>query len=60
MRPADLRPRLQLSQGGQPVAFTLTAAEPYRALALIIPQEVNADQPLHFEVASGLQTVAGS
>jgi len=60
VRPADLRPRLHLTQGGRPVAFTLTAAEPDRALALTITQEVDANQPLHFEVDGGLKAVAGS
>jgi uncharacterized protein YfaS (alpha-2-macroglobulin family) len=60
VRPADLRPRLHLTQGGRPVAFTLTAAEPDRALALTITQEVDSNQPLHFEVDGGLKAVAGS
>jgi uncharacterized protein YfaS (alpha-2-macroglobulin family) len=60
VRPADLRSRLHLTQSGRPVAFTLTAAEPDRALALTINQEVEASQPLHFEVDAGLQAVAGS
>jgi uncharacterized protein YfaS (alpha-2-macroglobulin family) len=60
VRPADLRSRLHLTQGGRPVAFTLTAAEPDRALALTITQEVGANQPLHFEVDAGLKAVAGS
>ena len=60
VRPADLRPRLRLSQGGRPVAFTLTAAEPDKTLALTINQEVKPDQPLLFEVAARLAAVAGS
>jgi len=60
VRPADLRPRLRLSQGGRPVAFTLTAAEPDKTLGLTINQEIRAGQPLHFEVESGLKAVAGS
>jgi uncharacterized protein YfaS (alpha-2-macroglobulin family) len=60
VRPADLRPRLHLTQGGRPVGFTLTAAEPDRALALTITQEIDANQPLHFEVDAGLKAVAGS
>ena len=60
VRPADLRPRLRLSQGGRPVAFTLTAAEPDKTLALTINQEVKPDQPLQFEVAAGLTAGAGS
>ena len=60
VRPADLRPRLKLSQGGRPVAFTLTAAEPDKTLALTINQEVKPDQPLLFEVAAGLAAMAGS
>jgi uncharacterized protein YfaS (alpha-2-macroglobulin family) len=60
VRPADLRSRLHLTQDGRPVAFTLTAAEPDRALALTITQEVGANQPLHFEVDAGLKAVAGS
>jgi uncharacterized protein YfaS (alpha-2-macroglobulin family) len=60
VRPADLRPRLRLSQGGRPVAFTLTSAEPDRTLALTLNQAVEPGQPLHFEVESGLQAVAGS
>ncbi|QKG53422.1 alpha-2-macroglobulin family protein [Hymenobacter sp. BRD67] len=60
VRPADLRAHLHLSQGGRPVAFTLTTAEPDRTLSLTLNQEVTASQPLHFEVASGLQAVAGS
>jgi uncharacterized protein YfaS (alpha-2-macroglobulin family) len=60
VRPADLRSRLHLSQNGHPVAFSLTAAEPDRTLALTINQEVKTDQPLHFEVEPGLRAVAGS
>jgi uncharacterized protein YfaS (alpha-2-macroglobulin family) len=60
VRPADLRPRLHLSQNGHPVAFSLTAAEPDRTLALTINQDVKPDQPLHFEVEPGLKAVAGS
>jgi uncharacterized protein YfaS (alpha-2-macroglobulin family) len=60
VRPADLRPRLRLSQGGRPVAFTLTSAEPDRTLALTLNQAVEPGQPLHFEVEPGLQAVAGS
>ncbi len=60
VRPSDLRPRLRLSQGNRPVAFTLTAAEPDRTLGLTINQEIDASQPLHFEVAPGLRAVAGS
>jgi len=60
VRPADLRSRLHIMQDGRPVAFTLTAAEPDRALALTITQEVGANQPLHFEVDAGLKAVAGS
>jgi uncharacterized protein YfaS (alpha-2-macroglobulin family) len=60
VRPADLRSRLHIMQDGRPVAFTLTAAEPDRTLALTITQEVGANQPLHFEVDAGLKAVAGS
>jgi uncharacterized protein YfaS (alpha-2-macroglobulin family) len=60
VRPADLRQRLHLSQGGRPVAFTLTAAEPDKTLGLTINQEIKPDQLLHFEVESGLKAVAGS
>jgi len=60
VRPADLRSRLRLSQGGRPVAFTLTAAEPDKTLGLTINQEIKPDQPLQFEVAAGLKAVAGS
>ncbi|WP_191906389.1 alpha-2-macroglobulin family protein [Hymenobacter baengnokdamensis] len=60
VRPADLRAHLHLTQGGRPVAFTLTTAEPDRTLSLTLSQEVMASQPLHFEVTSGLQAVAGS
>ena len=60
VRPADLRPRLRISQGGRPVAFTLTAAEPDKTLGLTINQEIKPDQPLLFEVAAGLTALAGS
>ncbi|AMR28779.1 hypothetical protein A0257_17880 [Hymenobacter psoromatis] len=60
VRPADLRPRLRLSQGGRPVAFTLTAAEPDKTLGLTINQELKPDQPLQFEIAAGLKALAGS
>ncbi|MEJ7659949.1 MAG: hypothetical protein WKG07_10150 [Hymenobacter sp.] len=60
VRPADLRPPPQPQPGGRPVAFTLTAAEPDKTLALTINQEVKSDQPLLFEVAAGLAAVAGS
>lgn len=60
VRPADLRPRLRVSQGGRPLAFTLTAAEPDRTLGLTLTQEVKPDQPLHFEIAAGLPALAGS
>ncbi|MDO7887394.1 alpha-2-macroglobulin family protein [Hymenobacter cheonanensis] len=60
VRPADLRPRLHLSQGGRPVAFTLTSAEPDRTLALTLNQQVETGQPLHVEIEPGLAAVAGS
>ncbi len=60
VRPADLRPRLHLTQNGRPVAFTLTAAEPDRTLALTLNQEVDTGQPLHVEIDPGLKAVAGS
>ncbi|MVN77934.1 alpha-2-macroglobulin family protein [Hymenobacter sp. HMF4947] len=60
VRPADLRPLLRVSQNGHPIAFTLTAAEPDRTLAIAINQDVKPGQPLHFEVLPGLQAVAGS
>ena len=59
VRPADLRPRLHLSQNGHPVAFTLTAAEPDKTLALSINQTVEPGQQLRFEVDAGLNAVAG-
>ena len=60
VRPADLRPRLRLSQNGRPVAFALTAAEPDRTLGLTLTQEIKPGQPLHVEVEPGLAAVAGS
>jgi uncharacterized protein YfaS (alpha-2-macroglobulin family) len=60
VRPADLRPRLSLSQNGRPVAFTLTAVEPDHTLGLTINQEVKPGEPLQFTVAPGLKAVAGS
>jgi uncharacterized protein YfaS (alpha-2-macroglobulin family) len=60
VRPADLRPRLSLSQNGRPVAFTLTAVEPDHTLGLTINQEVKPGEPLQFTVAPGLRAVAGS
>jgi uncharacterized protein YfaS (alpha-2-macroglobulin family) len=60
VRPADLRPRLALSQNGRPVAFTLTAVEPDHTLGLTINQEVKPGEPLQFTVGAGLQAVAGS
>ncbi|RYY18952.1 MAG: hypothetical protein EOO36_06950, partial [Cytophagaceae bacterium] len=60
VRPADLRPRLALSQGGRPVAFTLTAVEPDHTLGVTINQAVQPGEPLLFTVAPGLKAVAGS
>ncbi|HET9502229.1 MAG TPA: MG2 domain-containing protein [Hymenobacter sp.] len=60
VRPADLRPRLSLSQNGRPVAFTVTAVEPDKTLAVNINQEVKPGEPLQVTVAPGLQAVAGS
>jgi len=60
VRPADLRPRLSLSQNGRPVAFTLTAVEPDHTLGLTINQEVKPGEPLQFSVTPGLKAVAGS
>ncbi|MGI4862679.1 MAG: alpha-2-macroglobulin family protein [Janthinobacterium lividum] len=60
VRPSDLRPKLRLSQGSRSVAFTLTAAEPDRTLGLTIDQEIDVNQPLHFEIAPGLKAVGGS
>ncbi|WP_233636127.1 alpha-2-macroglobulin family protein [Hymenobacter setariae] len=60
VRPADLRPRLSLSQNGRPVAFSLTAVEPDKTLGITINQEVKPGEPLQFTVAPGLKAVAGS
>jgi uncharacterized protein YfaS (alpha-2-macroglobulin family) len=60
VRPADLRPRLSLSQNGRPVAFTLTAVEPDHTLGLTINQPVAPGEQLEFTVAPGLKAVAGS
>jgi uncharacterized protein YfaS (alpha-2-macroglobulin family) len=60
VRPADLRPRLSVSQNGRPVAFSLTAVEPDKILGLTINQEVKPGEPLQFTVAPGLKAVAGS
>jgi uncharacterized protein YfaS (alpha-2-macroglobulin family) len=60
VRPADLRPRLAVSQNGRPVAFTLTAVEPDKTLGISINQEVKPGEPLEFKVALGLKAVGGS
>jgi uncharacterized protein YfaS (alpha-2-macroglobulin family) len=60
VRPADLRPRLSVTQNGRPVAFSLTAVEPDKILGLTINQEVKPGEPLQFTVAPGLKAVAGS
>jgi uncharacterized protein YfaS (alpha-2-macroglobulin family) len=60
VRPADLRPRLSLSQNGRPVAFTLTAVEPDKTLGITINQPVAPGEQLEFMVAAGLKAVAGS
>jgi uncharacterized protein YfaS (alpha-2-macroglobulin family) len=60
VRPADLRPRLSVTQNGRPVAFSLTAVEPDKILGLTINQEVKPGEPLEFKVAPGLKAVAGS
>ncbi|WP_375416470.1 alpha-2-macroglobulin [uncultured Hymenobacter sp.] len=59
VRPADLRPRLEISQDGRPVAFELSAAEPDKLLAVTFAQDVRPGAPLQVEVAPGLSAVAG-
>jgi uncharacterized protein YfaS (alpha-2-macroglobulin family) len=59
VRPADLRPRLKITQDGQPVAFELSAAEPDKLLAVTFNQDVRSGSPLQVEVAPGLKAVAG-
>lgn len=59
VRPADLRPRLKITQDGQPVPFELSAAEPDKLLAVTFMQEVRPGAPLQVEVAPGLSAVAG-
>ena len=59
VRPSDLRPRLKITQDGQPVPFELSAVEPDKLLAVSFPQDVRPGAPLQVEIAPGLNAVAG-
>ena len=59
VRPSDLRPKLKITQNGQPVAFELSAAEPDKLLAVSFTQDVRPGAPLEIEIAPGLNAVAG-
>jgi uncharacterized protein YfaS (alpha-2-macroglobulin family) len=60
VRPADVRPRLTLTQHGRPVAYTLTSTEPDREMSLLITQAVKPGEPLQFAIAPGLVAVDGT
>ncbi|MBF9236878.1 alpha-2-macroglobulin family protein [Hymenobacter sp. BT683] len=59
VRPADLRPRLRVSQDGKPVAVQLITAEPDKILGLSFAQDVKPGAALTVEVAPGLTPAVG-
>ena len=60
VRPADLRPRLKVSQDGKPLAVNLISAEPDQTLGLSFAQDVRPGAPITIEVAPGLRPANGT
>lgn len=60
VRPADLRPRLKVSQDGKPLAVNLISAEPDQTLGLSFAQGVRPGAPITVEIAPGLRPASGT
>ena len=60
VRPADLRPRLKVSQDGKPLAVNLISAEPDQTLGLSFAQDVRAGSPITVAIAPGLRPAGGT
>ncbi|MBF9222841.1 alpha-2-macroglobulin family protein [Hymenobacter ruricola] len=60
VRPADLRPRLRVTQDGKPVAVEISSAEPDVALGVTFKQEVRTGSPLQIDIAPGLKPAGGT
>ncbi|MFC7670196.1 alpha-2-macroglobulin [Hymenobacter humi] len=59
VRPADLRPRLRVTQDGKPVAVQLITAEPDKILGLSFAQDMKPGASLTVEVAPGITPAVG-
>ncbi|MBJ6108419.1 alpha-2-macroglobulin family protein [Hymenobacter sp. BT523] len=60
VRPADLRPRLRITQDGKPVAVEISTAEPDATLGVTFKQEVRTGTPLQIDIAPGLKPAGGT
>jgi len=60
VRPADVRPRLRVTQDGKPVAVEINTAEPDQTLGVTFKQEVRAGSPLQIDIAPGLRPAGGT
>ncbi|UOQ97219.1 MG2 domain-containing protein [Hymenobacter sp. 5317J-9] len=60
VRPADVRPRLRVTQDGKPVAVEINSAEPDATLGLTFKQEVRPGSPLQVDIAPGLKPATGT
>ncbi len=60
VRPADVRPRLRITQDGKPVAVEISTAEPDATLGLTFKQEVKVGSPLQIDIAPGLRPATGT
>ncbi|MFC6226019.1 alpha-2-macroglobulin [Hymenobacter artigasi] len=60
VRPADVKSRLTVTQGGKPVAVEVNSAEPDAMVALTFMQDVQAGTPVRIDIAPGLRPAAGT
>lgn len=60
VRPADVKSRLKVTQGGKPVAVEVNSAEPDALVGLTFMQDVQPGTPVQIDIAPGLRPAAGT
>ncbi|MBH8567960.1 alpha-2-macroglobulin family protein [Microvirga sp. STS02] len=60
VRPADVKSRLKVTQGGKPVAVEVNSAEPDAMVAVTFMQDVQTGTPVQIDIAPGLRPAAGT
>ena len=60
VRPADVRPRLKITQDGKPVAMEISSAEPDKMVAVSFTQDLRVGSPIVVEIAPGLRPATGT